>query len=239
MYRMTLLKAGGLSTPPAFTPLSISNLRTWYAANLGVTLNGATVSQWDDQSGNGNHLSQSTAANQPLFSANTINTLPSIYFDGTNDYLKLPANITGITDTTVFVVEKLVTGGTAIQPILTNDGANGSYGKGSLWEFSTATSIGENILYVPPAYDTWFLRSGSGVFSTANTINYVNGASVGTVTGDNGSTTWAIFGYVGRGGAGGFYSKAYIAEILIYSRLLTPTERGDVTSFLNSKYAIY
>jgi|GEM_PF-1666807 len=51
----------------AFLPSSVADLGLWLAADLSErTLNGSTISQWNDFSGNGNHASQGTAANQPL-----------------------------------------------------------------------------------------------------------------------------------------------------------------------------
>lgn len=47
-----------------------------------ITLNGATVSQWNDLSGNGRHATQATAANQPTYTASAINSKPALTFDG-------------------------------------------------------------------------------------------------------------------------------------------------------------
>ena len=45
---------------------SINSLVAWYRLNSGITIAGQGVSQWDDASGNGNHLLQATDANRPL-----------------------------------------------------------------------------------------------------------------------------------------------------------------------------
>ncbi|MFM6201253.1 MAG: hypothetical protein ACKPE1_19315, partial [Dolichospermum sp.] len=49
-----------------------------------IILNGATVSQWRDKSGNGRHISQGTAANQPTYTANGLNGKPVLTFDGSD-----------------------------------------------------------------------------------------------------------------------------------------------------------
>jgi hypothetical protein len=51
-----------------------------YQSDLGVTLNGSTVSAWADQSGNSNNLAQASAPNQPGFTASdsTLGNKPSI-----------------------------------------------------------------------------------------------------------------------------------------------------------------
>lgn len=56
------------------TPLTIlgsTNLLAWWRSDLGITLNGSDVQQWDDQTGNGHHLIQLTAGNQPAYGAAT------------------------------------------------------------------------------------------------------------------------------------------------------------------------
>lgn len=60
-----------------------------FIGGVGITSSGGFISQWADQSGNGNHLLQATGANQPADSSG----IP--VFDGSNDYLS--ANISGLT----------------------------------------------------------------------------------------------------------------------------------------------
>ena len=52
--------------------------------DLGVTqaTNGQQVRQWNDRSGNNNHATQNTAANRPLFKANSANGQPGLRFTG-------------------------------------------------------------------------------------------------------------------------------------------------------------
>lgn len=45
-----------------------------------ITLNGGYVSQWDDKSGNGNHVSNATAATQPPYLATGWNGKPTVSF---------------------------------------------------------------------------------------------------------------------------------------------------------------
>ena len=50
-----------------------------------ITLNGSTVSQWSDKSGNGFHVTQATASAQPTYQATGFNSQPTIFFDATDD----------------------------------------------------------------------------------------------------------------------------------------------------------
>jgi hypothetical protein len=51
---------------------------------------GSNVNIWNDQSGNGNHATASSAAARPTYVTNSVNTIPSLDFDGTNDELQVP-----------------------------------------------------------------------------------------------------------------------------------------------------
>ena len=64
-----------------------SSLALWLdAADAStITLNGSTVSQWSDKSGNGRHLAQSSAALQPAYVTTAINSKPTVRFDGSDD----------------------------------------------------------------------------------------------------------------------------------------------------------
>jgi hypothetical protein len=52
-----------------------------------ITLNSGNVSQWNDKSGNGRNFSQASAAAQPAYTANQLNGLPALIFDGVDDFL--------------------------------------------------------------------------------------------------------------------------------------------------------
>lgn len=76
--------------PKLWRPYNLgSTLGLWLDAedSSTITLNGSTVSQWSDKSGNDRHATQSTAANQPTYVAAAFSTKPALLFDGTNDVL--------------------------------------------------------------------------------------------------------------------------------------------------------
>ena len=79
---------------PLWTPARISTALWLDAADAStITLNGSTVSQWSDKSGNGRHVSQSTAAGQPAYIANALSNKAAIRTDGFN---RLEANNTSL-----------------------------------------------------------------------------------------------------------------------------------------------
>jgi hypothetical protein len=65
-------------------------MNVWYDADDAgtIVLNGFTVSQWNDKSGNGRNASQATTANQPTYKAlGWQGRRAEITFDGSNDSL--------------------------------------------------------------------------------------------------------------------------------------------------------
>jgi len=67
-----------------FNPKNLPDLALWLDGSLSssVTLNGSTVSQWNDQSGNGRNATQDTAGSQPTFTSNARNGLSALSFGG-------------------------------------------------------------------------------------------------------------------------------------------------------------
>src|SRR5689334_14409355 len=72
-------------TGPGGVGSSATNV-LWLKADAGTstTVNFGAVSQWDDMSGNGNHATQPTSSQQPLFTTSLINTMPALFFDNAN-----------------------------------------------------------------------------------------------------------------------------------------------------------
>lgn len=86
----------GSSAGLPFTPLSISGLRIWLKADAGTyqtaggspaVSDGDPVGQWQDQSGNGYHVTQATAGFRPTLKLAIRGSLPVIRFDGIDDSL--------------------------------------------------------------------------------------------------------------------------------------------------------
>ena len=80
----------GVAAASLWTPIELgAGLKLWLDANdsATITLNGTTVSQWDDKSGTGNHVSNGNAGSQPTYQATGFNSLPTVSFDGSDDVL--------------------------------------------------------------------------------------------------------------------------------------------------------
>lgn len=92
--------AGGASSPPAWTPASLTGLALWLdatdlatlwqdtGATSPVTSSGQSVALWQDKSGSGRHLSQSSAGRRPTYQATGRDTgQPGVALDDIDDGL--------------------------------------------------------------------------------------------------------------------------------------------------------
>ena len=231
-------------------PQRSANMLAWYRADSGVIYNSGTskVSQWQDQSGNANHASQSTSGNQPTLSTASINNLPAINFAGaSSQYLTLPAGFANFTSgAQVFVViaptstqpavpAKIVDigNGTAsdnlfMQMKTNTTGGYGSYNNTTSSEIvTTAASIGTSFQLIEGILD----NAGNGTVR-------LNGTSNVTGTLQNLRNLTRSNNYIGGCSAGGCYLSGKIAEILIYNTSLSTSDRHDVESYCGSKYGI-
>jgi hypothetical protein len=98
--RLVVLGRKQLWTPAALgSPLAL-----WLDADdfSTITLNGSTVSQWRDKSGNGCHASQNDPARQPTYTANGLNG-NVLTFDGVNDFLSFSVPVLSTTHSLFFV----------------------------------------------------------------------------------------------------------------------------------------
>lgn len=86
-----------------WTPAAITTAIWLDAADSStITLNGSTVSEWRDKSGNARHATQGVAASQPTLNEKFIT------FDGSNDFLACPA-FTLSQPTSLFLVARVHT----------------------------------------------------------------------------------------------------------------------------------
>lgn len=132
-------------------PSLLPGIAAWYVADRGITLNGSTVSQWADQSGNGYHLAQSTPDYQPTYSLTSFNGKPGVTFDGVDDYLSntsLPAIATG-TDLPLTVV---IAFNTVVVPSVNNE---------YIWSFNRSTTIRIDFGMLQSSGNWFFIKQGS------------------------------------------------------------------------------
>ena len=120
--------------------------------------NDGFVSQWYDQSGNGNHATQGTDASQPKIVDGGSLVSGGLEFDGVDDGLFTSSNLTDtIQSATIFALtQDGVTSGTASMVRIRTNGNFGNF-DGFVWEKTTSDTYGANT----------FIEGANGVVSTA------------------------------------------------------------------------
>jgi len=225
--------------------VQIDGLVLWLDAGKGITepVNGNPVSKWEDQSGNGNDAVQLTSSYQPTYITDELNGKPVVSFTGgTEQYLRHPSILTD--DYTAFYVLKLTE---SEQKALYyyHAGAVSSKNLGFFAEYSIAGfgwgSISNhptiNDLRTSEEYPTgtdWRIHTHqpNALYKNGDVVNCVNVDDV-----------YAYFGGLtdigSRSDNVSLYFVGDIAEILVYDRILTFSEREMVETYLNEKYIIY
>ena len=217
-----------------FSPSEVSNMNLWLDAADASTITHSSnaVSQWSDKSGNSNHATQGTAANQPTLVSDRIE------FDGTNDYL-LGSNFVLENAHSIFAVAKsdsngyrrLLNGNTDQYYYFGN--GNGSndfatfYGNGT-WTDANTNSPASNVS------NTSLL----GVISNGtNATPFFNGTALSTKSSNMGGNAPAgllIGKYVGDLQ----YWDGEIAEIIIINSDLSTIDREKVEGYLAHKWGL-
>jgi len=226
-----------------------TGLQLWLKADAGVTTNvNGSVARWDDQSGNDNHATQGAELLAPIRVPNALNDRPVLRFDGVDDYLNIASSLslsfTGDL-TTFFVVRftdfashRAIWAKTANNfPAPTDYYILPGSGQPQVYRGAgTGTGLGS---YASPVGLTAgsFLTVGFGIEGTICT-HYLASQPTGSGTID--VTTADTGAPLLIGTRGDFFTrmKGEIAEILIYSRALTPDERISVADYLAQKYGI-
>lgn len=235
------IRIGGLNIrSTAFSPANLSNLSLWLKADAGVTLSGSDVTAWADLSGNNNNGIGVEGIAKPTYQASSINSKPSINFN--SSFLQIPQNLIGnYGNISIFIALDYTQG-----IIILNKGDGASFGS-SEWEIATELGFG----YVDISVEEWKYAAytqGTGLqllecFASGGVSQVaINGTNVATPSATP-SELNNISQYIGIGGCGdgGSLSNSImkIAEIIIYDRQVTTTERQQVEAYLNAKYAIY
>lgn len=222
----------------AFTPGGISGCIGWWDASdaATITASSGSVSQWNDKSGTGHHLTQGTGANQPTTGTRTQNGLNVIDFDGTGDFM-LASYSPVAQPVTLWIVHKF-------------DSLAATQ-----WIFGCTSSAGNTgWLYFQPG-DVMltlfgaFAGDGAGSTSTRAIASRINGASsIMRINGVNGSAynagaaSWAesdtrtYFGAV-FGGASNFFD-GYVCEAALYSASVSAGDLTSLDTYSTAKWAV-
>lgn len=226
--------------------------RLWIRADqnvfqdAGVTAcaNLTTVQQWNDRSGNNNHVSQATAGRRPTFRTAILNGLPVVRFAGTHDLLTSGLNSTSALPFSFFAVTTNGAGNPMglfdSRPGLPNvfrffnagptPGANNSV---ELWDNNPAK--GGLVLSTSGSLTT---VQGSVDGSSNRQLRVLtNGSQLGSI--ETGNTNPVVFESACIGsinsGTNGFFNGD-LAEMIYFNSSLNEAQRIIVENYLSQKY---
>ena len=223
-----------ISAAAAWQPTDIAGCKLWLDAGQGITKDiNDYVSNWTDESLNGNDATQGTGANQPLWVDNQLNGLPGIKFNAVAQFMEFTSGfLYNYPQFTILFVIKPTLGANGGIFAPTNTTGTGihiiSYGGGY---------VGINGAY---PYVTGFFTNNTFTISTltysdVSTQGYNNGVPLAPNYGGVPLTFNGVYA-IGKY-AGSYYGGPFdLAEIIIYDSALGTTDRETVENYLMAKY---
>jgi hypothetical protein len=234
---MTLVISRGITLANGFTwnetvwnPNMLST-ELWLDASVSstITLNGSNVSEWRDKKGNGKAFPQATATSQPAYTANGLNSLPVLSFDG-SDHLRSSTGFQPYRSTAIVYRDASTAGFVTFLGSVFN-GNTGAYHGGS-----NASAL----------FSSTFTD-----LNTRNGSNFRNGTSIGTGTTTARPTSTCIQTHVAAGdlaqalttiGADnlpdGRKINGIIAEVVVSRAAWTTLERQKLEGYLAHKWGL-
>lgn len=231
-----------------------ANLQLWLKADVGTTVEvGGELSKWDDQSGNSKHAEQATAINRPIYTQIGNNFNPAIDFDGaiSSNYLTAPSifGISTISDANIFIVCMLEKSQTNV--IFDEDTQEGRYASHLPWNLTNSVyydagdvSTAHNRLITPWGASEhipyiWSMLSSSTGTDLGNNQNILRNST--EIASDD---TYRSFKGINSNfnlGANISATEPYngkISEVILYTGVLSSSDRSQIESYLAIKYGI-
>jgi hypothetical protein len=204
----------------------------WWKSDVGVTVS-AGVSQWNDQSGNGNHLVQATGAAQPTRTLGAVNGLPSIDFDGSDD--SMGVTFAMAQPTTVFLFASQTTW-TIFDVLLDGNPTNGTMqilqnAVSPNLEMRAGAALGPNTNLPLTTFGLI-----TAIFNGASSTLQVNNTA--EVNGNAGASGGGGIRLGCRGDGGGNFANMRVLEAIVTGAVATSTERTNVRAYGSARYGI-
>lgn len=236
----------------------------WYKADAGLTIDGSNrVAQWDDQSGNGYHITQATDNYKPTKVLAGLNSLPIVRFTnptgvgGTHQRMENAVNFANVAFTVIAVVK--VNNERAWNQTVVGNGANLGLGcmamnytgsprymgcssessySPSGWDFPSNLSPGTSAFHIQTFKCPNGKGSQYGSYNSTTTmrcyLDRVAASADVTNTQFNGSHSLVVGG--NEATQGNDCLDGDVAEILIFNTELTDAERALVYDYLEAKW---
>ena len=236
--RIDIRRANLYGGAAPFTPASLSGLILWLRGDMGITLAGAKVSAWADQSGNGNDFAQGVDADRLTYAATDADFLNQPSLSGTATAFGLTrANFAqGLGVVTLGVYTRF--SANTVPCYAHGDNALSAGIVNNITGLFDATRLngGQNTRRLSgAALNTNYSRIAVIPCSTAAADDptlYTNGVAGGAVAASTATNavipanTWRI----------GFRMEGKIAEVFAYNRALTAAEALQLHTYMLARY---
>lgn len=188
----------------------------WFRFNTGITVTGAGVSQWDDQSGNARHLLQATDTNRPALEADG-----SITFDGADNYLKCDAFTLDQPETRYLLFKQVSWTDTDV--VCAGNGTTNTILQASASPQVRLVNVGN----VSLTLDTYGVIAAV-LNSTSSLIQLNNGTPVTGNVGANNSGGFTL----GANGTPAVFANIQVKEVILYAAAHDAATRARVIRYL-------
>ncbi len=210
-----------------------SGLILWLQADSGIVQTQGIVSQWIDQSGKGNSVSQNNSSSQPLLTKNVLNGHSAVKFHGNGEYFIGPSVFPHSKDYTIIAVVR-IDDTTAVNNIISGTD-HAFYFAGDMYPrvvHGDFLFIAKSSLKIDSNFAIITVRYSE---ANAQAKIYVNGQSGDSLFIKSNSSDSLI--YVGAF-RGSYTLNGAIAELTLFDRQLSEKERAQFESSLRAKYNI-
>ena len=207
------------SLPNQFSPV------LWLDANdsSSVINSGGSVSEWRDKSGNNYHFTQNVDnSKRPLYSATSLNGMPSVTFDGSNDYLSISSRLgfSANPDISVFAVTRfvaLVSNDERIFQLGTNThGLAVAGGTGSwCWRFNGGHERYNDVNTSTAALQAWVRQENTNYAASRFFYNGLEQSRVGGSSDTSSPTNDQEIAIIGKSAAAGNFANVKISELIV------------------------
>ena len=261
-----VFSSGGVPWTPADLG---ADLKLWLDADDAstITLNGSTVSQWDDKSGNNFNFANATASGQPAYLATGLNGKPSLRTDGADTLFSgttsLGRNVSGLTSAIVgvhpvaasfsvnacdFFISAASQSSTRFALLVSPSGQTADRYSiaGRRLDADTYAGVPSSTSAVTNAGNPW-IRIGQRAYSAGVANHWTNGTQdltnglVGTQGSGNTSDTASLRSNLFTNnavGSGGAPANSQLSEIVVTHSTMTTTDRQKLEGYLAWKWGL-
>ena len=247
-YTISGFKHSDASIGIAANPSGLTSLALWLDASdeTSITHTSNAVSQWSDKSGNGKHVAQATADNQPTLTASALNGHSVITSDG-NDYFEGSSAYGFGNDFSFFLVASIDTlGSNAYTSVLASTNTGSPHFQIDGGDNSNNNDFFFNFRQVSMGTDKKFASTkvnGPSVYTmvfndTANTLEaFVDGTSLGTTSytaAPHSNNKLLVFSNRGKNAQ----PQGTMAELIGLSSAASSSERSAIEGYLAYKWGL-